>query len=280
MQWTKTEQQVLEELSVWEEQLSQYESTDFERTYDKWIMTAFNNIDESIKNRLFEKLDSWLFHMHAIIRNTQFQIEERNHLITEARLFNEDIKVIDDLKELSLPQIIYLAEQRIAKQRLLSFAQGGITGSGGILTLGADLPLMAMLNLRSVQTIAMSYGYEVSNPFEMMMSFKVFHMAALPKRLRGAGWEKLKDELEQFDDEHYFYTGDERLTDETWFDQPLRQLFKALLILTLRKKLIQGIPLLGIGVGAGMNYQLSRQVTDFAQRFYQLRYLKEKENRK
>lgn len=277
MQWTKTEEQILSELTEWEEALFSYEPTDFERTYDKWLATAFDQVNHSMKKRFFKRMDNSLFHLHAFIQNTQFQMDERRRILIEARLFNEEIETIEDLKGLSLSQMLYLSEQRIAKQRVLSFAQGGISGSGGILTLGLDIPMMAALNLKAVQTIAMSYGYEVNNPFEMMMSLKVFHMAALPKRLRGAGWEKLKHELENFNEEHYFYTGDEQLTDETWLDQPLKQLLKALFIMTMRKKLIQGIPLLGMAVGASVNYQLSRQVTEFAHHFYQLRYLKEQE---
>ncbi|WLR50216.1 EcsC family protein [Bacillus tianshenii] len=279
MQWTKTENEILNELSRWEESLHTYEPTDFERTYDKWLVSGFNKIEESVKQRFFARMDTWLFHMHAFIQNTQMQSDERNRIITDARIFNEEIDSIEGMKELTLPQILYLSEQRIAKQRLLSFAQGGVSGSGGLLTLGLDLPMMAILNLKAVQTIAMTYGYEVSKPFEMMTSLKVFHMAALPKRMRGAGWENLKEDLKEAEEETYLYAGDGELTDETWFDQPLKQLLKALFILTFRKKLIQGIPLLGMALGASMNYQLSRQVTEFAHHFYQLRYLQEKEQK-
>ncbi len=50
-----------------------------------------------------------------------------------------------------------------------------------------------------------------------------------------------------------------------------------MVIALFRKKLIQGIPLVSMAIGAGANYQLTRKVTEVAHKYYQLRYLKEKE---
>ncbi len=50
-----------------------------------------------------------------------------------------------------------------------------------------------------------------------------------------------------------------------------------MVILLFRRKVIQGIPLISMAIGAGANYQLTRKVTDLAHKYYQYRYLKEKE---
>ena len=52
-----------------------------------------------------------------------------------------------------------------------------------------------------------------------------------------------------------------------------------MMIIFFRKNLIQGIPLVSMAIGAGANYQLTRKVTEFAHNFYQLRYLREKEEK-
>jgi hypothetical protein len=142
-----------------------------------------------------------------------------------------------------------------------------------------DVPAVIMLNLRAVQNIANVYGYDVNIPYEMMTSLRVFHAATLPKRMRAAGWSKLINEVQQFDDQFYYlYEKDEELTNETWFEQPLIQILKSMVIILFRKKVIQGLPLVSMAFGAGMNYKLSRQVTEFANHFYQMRYLIEKNN--
>ncbi|SIE26355.1 EcsC protein family [Mycobacteroides abscessus subsp. abscessus] len=84
---------------------------------------------------------------------------------------------------------------------------------------------MAVINLRAVQLIAMTYGIEVNTPYEMMASLKVFCASILPPRLQGQAWEQLLAELENAE-EAYFYEGQEELTDIAWMGQPIKQLFK------------------------------------------------------
>jgi len=60
-------------------------------------------------------------------------------------------------------------------------------------------------------------------------------------------------------------------------EQPMKQLFKAIAIYIFRKKSIQGIPFISMAIGAGANYQLTRKVTEFAHKYYQMRYLHKKE---
>lgn len=67
------------------------------------------------------------------------------------------------------------------------------------------------------------------------------------------------------------------MTNTLWLEQPLRQILKAVTILLLKNKTVQGIPFISMAIGAGVNYQLTRKVTDFAHKYYQIRYLMEKE---
>ncbi|MFD1779728.1 EcsC family protein [Fredinandcohnia salidurans] len=273
---TEREIQILTEIEKWSEQM-QYEQTDFEITYDKWLENSLSLIPENVRTEFFSKLDNWLFHLHAILQGTQIQVDARERLIRSARVFNQDIDDISDLKELTIDQLIYLTENQIAKHRLYSFAQGGLSGTGGLLLLGTDIPGITVLNLRIVQLIAMTYGYEVNTPYEMMTSLKVFHAATLPKRMRFQGWEELTQGADGYTQNQYFYNGSEDLTDETWLELPLKHIVKAVAISVLRKRMIQGIPLVSMAIGAGMNYQLTRQVSDYAHNYYRLRFLKEKE---
>nr|WP_275695685.1 EcsC family protein [Fredinandcohnia sp. SECRCQ15] len=255
----------------------QYEPTDFEMTYDKWLDQSFKLIPENVRNEFFLKLDNWLFHLNAILQGSQIQMDARQRILTSARIFQKDIEEISDLKELNIEQLTYLAEHQIARHRLYSFAHGSLSGTGGFVLLGTDIPALTIINLRIIQLIAMSYGYEVNTPYEMMTSLKVFHAATLPKRMSYKGWEMLVDEIDDSYQNHFFYEGSEELTNETWLSLPLKHILKALAITLLRKKIIQGIPLVSMAVGAGMNYQLTRQVSDFAHHYYRLRFLKEKE---
>jgi len=275
MEFTNREIKVWNEISEWQEKLYQYEPTDLAALYDKWLEQGFALLPENVQQQFFEKLDTWLFHLHAMVQSSQVQIDARERILASARVFNEEIETLSDLNHLSIDQLNYIANQHIAKHRLYSFAQGGMSGSGGLLLLGSDIPAMTVINVRIVQLIAMSYGVEVNTPFEMMLALKVFNAGAMPKRLQGIAWEELIREVQTAEDD-YFYLGIEELTNPTWMEQPLKQLLKALSIIDFRKKLVRGIPFISMAIGAGSNYQMTRSVSEFAQKFYQYRYLLKK----
>ncbi|CAH0210792.1 EcsC family protein [Peribacillus simplex] len=275
MEFTNREMKLWNEISEWQEKLYQYEPTDLAAFYDKWLEQGFALLPENVQQQFFDKLDTWLFHLHAMVQSSQVQIDARERILASARVFNEEIETLSDLNHLSIDQLNYIANQHIAKHRLYSFAQGGMSGSGGLLLLGSDIPAMTVINVRIVQLIAMSYGVEVNTPFEMMLALKVFNAGAMPKRLQGIAWEELIREVQTAEDD-YFYLGIEELTNPTWMEQPLKQLLKGLSITVFRKKLVRGIPFISMAIGAGSNYQMTRSVSEFAQKFYQFRYLLKK----
>jgi hypothetical protein len=274
MTWTERDKKVREELAEWENKLLSYQPNDFELTYEKYIEKAFALLPEEIQTQFFTLLDDWLFHLNALIQGSQFQLEAKDRILSTGRIFEPSIESIPDLRNLEIDQLNYIVKQQVARHRFYSFAQGGLAGTGGTILLGADLPAMAVINLRAVQLIAMSYGFEVNTPFEMMTSLKVFHIATLPPRLQMSGWQELKAELSDSDD--YLFVGNEKLTDVSWIEQPIKQLFKAMAIVAFRRKFLQGIPLVSMAIGAGANYYLTRKVTEFAQHYYQMRYLLQK----
>ncbi|HYK72692.1 MAG TPA: EcsC family protein [Pseudoneobacillus sp.] len=275
MAWSERDQKVYDELIEWENKLLSYQPNDFELTYEKYIEKTFLLLPDDIQARFFALMDGWLFHLHALIQGTQFQMDAKDRILSAGQMFDPQIESISDLRNLEIDKIKYIVQQQVSRHRFYSFAQGGLSGTGGAILLGSDLPAMVVINLRAVQLIAMSSGFEVNTPFEMMTSLKVFHIASLPPRLQMAGWQELKNELN--DSQDYFFEGNEKLTDVSWIEQPLKQILKVLAILAFRRKFLQGIPLISMAIGAGSNYYFTRNVTDFAQHYYQMRYLLEKE---
>jgi hypothetical protein len=273
---TDRETEVLNEIREWENQLLNYEANDLQLTYEKYLERSFSLLPEKVQQQFFSVIDNWLFHLHGMIQGSQIQMDAKERILSSGRVFNKELHQIEDLGKLNIDQLQYIAMQQIARHRLYSFTQGGLAGTGGPLLLGTDIPAMAVINLRVVQLIAMTYGFEVNTPYEMMSSLKVFHTATLPPRLQKEGWSSLMSEMKS-SDEHYFYEGNEEITDVTWLEQPIQQLFKAMVITMFRKKLIQGIPVVSMAIGAGTNYQLTRKVTEFAHNYYKLRYLNQKE---
>ncbi len=268
--------QVFEQIKKWEEKQLSYEANDFEMIYANWLQDAFQQVSPGFKAGFFSRLDDWLFHTHAFLQGTNFQMEARERILSTGRIFNEDIEEIKDMKKLNVDQLTYIADQQTARSRLYSFAQGGLTGTGGLFLLGLDFPLMVGMNLRAIQLVGLTYGHEMNHPSEMMISLKVFHAATLPARLQGAAWEKLINDVRNHTSS-YIYEGGDELTGVQWMEQPLKQAYKTLFILMFRKKLIQGIPLVSVAIGAQSNYNLTKKISQFATKFYQYRHLIEQE---
>ncbi|MFN7250649.1 MAG: EcsC family protein [Anaerobacillus sp.] len=276
MEWTSRDKVVYETIENWEETYfiegnkSGYYSleTSFNEVIEKWR--------PDLQKKLLKTVDSIIFHSHAIAQNSRFDQETTAKVLDFGRLFNENINEIPDMKLLKIDQLRYIANQHLAKQRLISLTQGGFAGIGGLFTVALDLPLMLTINLRSIQLTAMTYGFDLNKPYELMLALKVFHVATLPKTLQKEGWKQLLLELHEYEDEWLLFEEPNIEKSTVWLMQPLKQIGKGLILYLCRKKLIQGLPLIGITVGATANYFLAKQVSEIAHHFYQKRFLLEK----
>ncbi|MGN1402606.1 MAG: EcsC family protein [Bacillus sp. (in: firmicutes)] len=275
MALTLREQKILEEEKGWLESQYSQDAAGFDAFCEKVAQQGLAYLPEDKKRELFTLLDNVLFHLHAMIQGAQLQMEARDRILTTARLFNEDIETLQDMHRLTIDQIRYIAKQQIAMHRVYSFAQGGVSGMGGAALLSTDIPAVIFINMRLVQLIAMSYGYEMNTPKEMMTSLKVFHTGSLPERYRRQGIDELMDTIRR-SDQTYFFEGDEEIVNDDWFGQPLKQLVKLVGISSLRKRKVKGIPLAGIMIGAGSNYIFTKRISEFAHHFYSYRHLQEK----
>jgi hypothetical protein len=266
---------MLQEIREWREELRAYTPHDLQLTYAQWLEQTVSIVPQEIRLTYMNKLDEWLFHVSAWLQDSSVQKKAKKQILTSARALYGDIEQVEGLKQLTIDQLTYLAEQQLAKQRLYSFMQGALSGTGSSFFLSLDMPVLVLLNLRAVQLTAMSYGYEIKSPFELMLSLKVFHAASLPKKWQNEGWDYLMHELETH--EHsFFYEGNEKVLDETWFEKNVNQLLKTILLVLMKKSVAKRNPILSMLVAGVMNYQFTRQVTEYAKRFYQYRYLREK----
>ncbi|QGQ47518.1 EcsC family protein [Metabacillus sediminilitoris] len=276
MNKTVRQKTILNEISLWEQELQNDVRTDLGRTFDRWIKRKLDEIPDSMKQIFFEKLDASLFNLHSFIQNSLIQQDAKKQILLSAKALNEEIFQINDLHKLHIDQLHYLADLQTSKHRLYSFIQGGLTGTGGILLTGIDIPIQTILNLRSIQMVSMCYGYEINNPYEMMTSLKVYHASLLPKHLQYNQWHELKKEIDSDDDIFYFYEGKEDLSNRNSLEYIVKQVAKLSVLSLFKRKLVAGLPLVSMMIGAGMNYQHTRRITEFANKYYQYRFINDK----
>ncbi|WP_227396630.1 EcsC family protein [Jeotgalibacillus aurantiacus] len=277
MSWTDREKDVYEEILSWREGLTPIHGNDLSYIFAKWLERSFSALPEELKKELFSKIDTSLFHMHSTLQGFQLTQDERERMMKTARAFDDTIQQLEDFQQLSIDQLNYLSLQQTGKHRLYSFVQGGIAGTGGTVAFLTDLIAMLLLNIRAIQMIATSYGRDIHTPYEMTLALKVFHAATLPKRFQRKAWDDL---IQTADSKKmdYFFTENDELINEKWLEGPGLQLIKTFAIRSFQDKKISNIPVISVSIGAVSNYQLTRKITEFAEHFYQYRFLMDKKD--
>ncbi|MEW9500672.1 EcsC family protein [Jeotgalibacillus marinus] len=277
MAWSTREKEVYEEISHWRNELGKYRQDDFSHTFSRWFDASLSSLPDGVKEEFFARIDSALFNLHNLIQGSNIQRDTHESLLATAQAFDETVSHLNDFQQLRIDQLHYIALQQSGRHKLYSFVQGGVAGTGGAVAFGTDFFAMTILNIRAIQIIAAAYGRDVQIPYEMTLSLKVFHAATMPIRYQAGAWDELIQSLEseQLD---YFFSGDDELTNERWMEGPMKQLVKSSAINLFRKKKFSNIPLLSMSIGAISNYRLTRRVTDFAERFYQYRFLIDKQD--
>jgi hypothetical protein len=170
---------------------------------------------------------------------------------------------------------MYMAEKHIAKNRLLSTIQGGVTGTGGFLFLSLDLPVSMAIQMHAVQLISLTYGDDVRLPGALMTALNLFQLPLLPKGLQYPAWKKTEEEAVSHSINPHFFDNEEGIQ-PSWLSGGIRQVGKTLLLQQLKKKWIQGVPLMGMAAGAVINYKTTKRTTEMAHKFYQKQYLLKK----
>ncbi|KQL37936.1 hypothetical protein AN960_13245 [Bacillus sp. FJAT-25509] len=250
----------------------------FELMYQNASNFLLQKIPQSYSSTFNEFFSTAFFHTQSLIQTTkQFQ-EKKLDILNRAQILRSDIKTISDLRKLPLRQLNFLAEQEISKALIVSSVQGGISGTSSKLALFGDLPALLFINLKTVQEIALCYGYDVSIPKEMECSLKILQGAILPSTEKYVVWSNLMNDILKHEDSDVFATWENEFKGEGVYYTVILQMCKLLMIHSLRNKVLGGIPLLGVSVGAKWNESFTKNVLEYTKKFYQYRILSERVN--
>ncbi|AOL34912.1 EcsC family protein [Geobacillus thermoleovorans] len=185
-------------------------------------------------------------------------------------LVNEG-KVLDKLGVSSLAEVPHLPLEtmdRICDELIdarVTFAQlqGAATGIGGALTLAVDIPALLGLALKTLQEIAIVYGYDPKEKEERVFVVKCLQFAAADI----VGKKAILDELSSFSNERG------RVFSEL---QGWREV-----MMTFRdqygwKKLFQAVPIIGVIFGSLFNKSFMEDIAETGKMLYRKRRIIEK----
>ncbi len=153
------------------------------------------------------------------------------------------------------------AKKAISIYKKAASAEGAITGAGGILMGFADFPAFLTIKMKMLFEIAAAYGYDVKDFRERMFMLYIFKLTYSSQKTRNEtvqiieNWDSFKENLP--DDISNFDWRSFQLEYRDYMDLA---------------KLAQLIPIIGAGVGAVANYQLSGLLGQTALQCYRIRW--------
>ncbi len=161
--------------------------------------------------------------------------------------------------------------------------EGAAAGAAGLVGLAADIPILYCTLFKTIQEIALCYGFPVKPPQERYHLFQALDLGhSLHHRERGRIAEQgfLMQELirqgtrvevlEAVAAQSYRGSG----TSTQALARNLR-LARQLALDLLERKLLQGLVIVGSAIGAAANYTLARDVGNAAFHLYRRRFLME-----
>lgn len=186
-----------------------------------------------------------------------------------------------DLMAVPLDSLDALADEMIQSTRTGLTIEGAAAGAAGLVGLVADIPILYCSLFKTIQEIALLYGFPVKPPqerFHIIQVLDLGHCLHSPQRVSlvlhtyrmqsmiGSGTTVEALEAQQ-----------SMLSSSTHTQALARnlRLARQLALDLLERKLLQGLVLVGSAIGAAANYQLARDVGTAARHLYRRRFLME-----
>ncbi|MBB6452114.1 hypothetical protein HNQ94_000535 [Salirhabdus euzebyi] len=253
----------------WEKKMKEDESFQNSSNFSKLLLDS-----RTMNTKLLAKIDDYLFYMYHFLQGTSRYKEDRERIIHESLIFDEQIEKIEDLRYLPIRQLTHLAEKICQKDTWLSAVQGGILGMSPAILASANIPITLIRSVRKAQLTGLCFGYEMIKPYEMIMVLKFLYITRLPKGDRYTAWKSFKKEI--YVDPPFVYEGEDRLLDEKMVIHHGKLLLEMMCIVSLRNKRVRQIPFISIGLSCLANYCRSNDENRFIIKYFQYRYLLEK----
>lgn len=177
------------------------------------------------------------------------------------------VQTLEDVKLVPIVEMDEAVSTLAKNRKQLATLQGAGTGIGGIFTLSIDIPLLLGIQLKTLQDIAMCYGYDPNDKEERVYIVKVLQFVSSDI----VGKQAILQQLSLID------AADEEVKREAISElQGWREV-----VMTHRdqigwKKLFQMIPIVGLLVGAFINRSAVNDLAEAGMMLYRKRRIHER----
>ncbi|PMC37526.1 hypothetical protein CJ195_12310 [Bacillus sp. UMB0899] len=199
----------------------------------------------------------------------QYLTQEKMVLKKLQKHSNQQELTIQDIASLPLSTMDEVSGNLKTNRGNLATIQGATTGVGGIFTLAIDIPVILGLSLKTLQEIAITYGYDPKNKEERIFIVKCLQFSSADI----VGKQAILNELSSF-----YQRKEATKTEMISQLQGWREV-----VFTYRdqfgwKKLLQMVPIAGILFGAITNRSMINDLSEVGIMLYRKRRILEKLN--
>jgi hypothetical protein len=244
---------------------------------DEWFSKWIQQLPQQQKENVIEIVDQLILNLSNFYQQKSKIEEAERKILIEGRLFDATIDSIQEMGQLSLHQLEYIEEKFKSKYSLYSLIEGGVAGVGHPLLLLFDLPALLSINMKMIQSISSTYGYSLRYPQEQILALKVLHAATLSRTYRDEAWEWIVQQYLEEDEYSLHIQEHETVIQPEWLETLAKQWVKAIGLYGMKKASKKSFPIIGMALGANLNYRFTKQVAQFASQFYRFRFSEERQ---
>ncbi|RAK22097.1 EcsC family protein [Anoxybacillus vitaminiphilus] len=230
--------------------------------WEKLGRLPFKVLDKLTPSFIHKKVGQLLDEIGSYIQTGgQYLVQEQKILSKFSG--NDTTPPLEEIKHFPIETMDRVCDEIVQSRATFAQYQGATTGVGGIFTLAIDIPALLGLALKTLQEIAIAYGYDPKEKRERVFIIKCLQFSSADI----VGKKAIFEQLTSFNDEH-------------------QQVFSQLqgwreVMMTFRdqygwKKLLQMIPIVGIIFGAILNKSMIEGISEAGKMLYRKRRILEK----
>ncbi|MDM5296982.1 EcsC family protein [Bacillus pumilus] len=146
--------------------------------WEKLSRLPFQMLDKLTPAFIQKKIGVLLDEMGHYIQSGGIYLTSEKGIIHQfqATSAGESIERIEDIQKAPIEVMDAISEQMGKNRANLATVQGATTGVGGMFTLAADIPAVLGLSLKTLQDIAVTYGYDPKSKEERVFIIKCLQL--------------------------------------------------------------------------------------------------------
>ncbi|WMT28711.1 EcsC family protein [Bacillus aerius] len=146
--------------------------------WEKLSRLPFQMLDKLTPAFIQKKIGVLLDEMGHYIQSGGVYLTSEKGIIHQfqKKCADDSIQCIEDIEAAPIEVMDTISDQMGKNRTNLATVQGATTGVGGMFTLAADIPAVLGLSLKTLQDIAVTYGYDPKNKEERVFIIKCLQL--------------------------------------------------------------------------------------------------------